>query len=182
MKMRRILLKTKAFVKRPSTIAVFGCLVFLVAVIMGIKAPNPDNTTVGIVTNESECAEKIAKELINREGAFSFVIFENPEELQEKVKVGNIECGFVFDEDFDDIMENSPSKNKIRYIYSAYTTKGQVAKEVLYSEFLKIYGERILRENFVDTTEGCDSSVSAYLLKANEEYANSSDIFTIEFR
>ena len=209
MSLLSIFLHIKAALMRRSTYVVAIAVVVFIAVITSIKVPGNDNVKIGIVLNDSVKAREIinclkadgvqdAKNAYDAENArnadsagqfFDFVIVEDENELTSNVVNGQYECGFVFSDRFDEAFDTDrkvPLKKLIEYVHSPYTTKGEIAKERLFAEILKDYGNVVLTKDcerlFGTSSKEHDNEVSAYLLNANEEYLNSSEIFTIEFK
>lgn len=181
-KARYLFYHTKALLKRRSTWALIVSIAFFIAVILGINVPDVENTKVGIFTNGGTYAKKIANNIEEKSSIYEIVEYEDADKLSDDVLSGKLECGFVFSKDFDKKAESGRFKETVSYICSPYTTKGLVAKETLYSSFLKFYSETILEENYEKIYGEKDKEAMEYLLKRNMEYQDSQDIFTVDFR
>ncbi len=182
---RRIYYKTKAALKRRTTWAVILTAVFLFFVYRGVTLPDPDNTVVGILGNGTGEASLILTRLSGKDGIFRFEEYDDEEELRDDILSGKLECGFIFDPNFDILVESGKMKKGIRYIRSPYTTKGAVAKEVLYGELLWDVSAGILSEDADEIFTATDPSekdlIRKSILDRNEYYRNGSEIFAVRF-
>ena len=101
--------------------------------------------------------------------------------MEKDIISGRCECGFVFNEEFDKLVQKGKLKESIEYVCGIYTTKGEVAKESLYAQFLKIYSERILSDEYENIYGEQNEENLKELLNKNAYYLDSSDIFTVDF-
>lgn len=176
------LLRIKAVMKRPSTWAILISVMLLALVLNSISLPEGENVKVGIVTKESRMAQKIFRDL---ESTYSFIIYEDEEAMEKDVSTGKLECGFVFDEDFDHNVEKGRTKNQIDLVVSNYSTRASAVMETVYAAFLENYSEVLLREDFEKNFEGAVSDneeALEYMLKQNRFYLEGNGIFTIDFK
>lgn len=185
--MRKIYYGIKASLKRSSTWIVIASLVLLTAVFMGISIPDGNGTKLGIISGESKRAEEIIEKIKESDSIYEIVRYDDREELVKDLKKGITECGFVFASDFDANIEKGRLKGQIEYISSPYTTKGLVAREVVFAAFLKEYGRDILDEKFPELFEGVsdetdDVGISEFMHNSYAKYLESTDIFTVDFR
>lgn len=183
MKFRVIFYNIKATLKRRSTIVLILSILFLVLVINGISLPFENNVNVGIMDNNSNYAKAC---ISNMDSMYSFITYEDIDKLNKDIVSGKIECGFIFDTDFDKRVEKRALKNTIEYIYSPYTTKGLAIKESIFSSFLKLYSESIISDSFDEIfvefeDENMKKSAYEELINKNNYYLNSNDIFAVDF-
>ena len=181
MVIRRLFLRIKASLKKRSTIVVILSIIFLIAVAKSVTVPSLDNTVMGIVLNGSEEGEKIVDKLDTKDRIFNVKIYEDVDELKSDILSGKTECGFIFADDFDDMVEKRKLKKTVTYISSIYTTKGEIAKETVYGAFLDNYSEYILEDEYEKIFGEKNDEVMSELLELNALYKESSSIFTVDF-
>lgn len=184
MKLRYIFYHLKALLKKRQTWAVIITLAFLAFVYSGITFPSIDNTFIGVVTAGSERAEEMVNSLEERDSLYKVKAYESSEELKKDILNGTLECGFIFDGNFDNMLERGKSKHLIEYVYSPYTTKGLAAKETVFSAFMENYSNEIIMAEYNKIFGSADDETKEEIIesikKSNEYYKNSDAIFDIE--
>ena len=184
MKLRYIFYHTKALLKKRQTWAVIVTLIFLAFVYSGITFPSIENTYIGVVTYGSKQADEMIDILSKRSALYEIKIYEDDDELKKDILNGTLECGFVFDENFDKFVDKGKLKNTIEYIYSPYTTKGLAAKETIFSAFLDTYSNKIWLKEYPKIFGSFDEDQKKEIIesmeKSNEYYKGSNVIFDIE--
>ena len=135
----------KAWMKKKSSWLVTVGMFAMIFVISQIHLPSSDNTSVGICILENEYGQKMMNALSGMDSVFSFQRYQDEEALLSDVESGVLECGFLFADDFEEKMQTESLEQLITYVCTPLTTKGTVAKETLYTAFLQLYGEQILK-------------------------------------
>ena len=185
-KMRFLYYHLKAFLKHREPWVLLGTIVLLIFVFKDITFPNVDNTRVGVVIYDSYRANAVTDGLKEKSGVYEVTLYEDPESLKRDVQSGELECGFIFDEDFDTRADKGRLNGTIEYVYSPYTTKGLVAKEALFASFLQNYSNDILKKDypkmFGNQDESLKEEIMELLSDRNAYYINSNDIFEVDFR
>lgn len=166
-------------IKRGSWLAVFGML-FLVWIADGIQIPDYENMKIGICDGGSETAKQITAELLREKGAFDFLEYQNKEKLKLDVKSGRLDCGFIFTEDFEEKIKEINSKDMILYYATPFSSKGEVAKEKVYTAFFKIYSEQLLTNSEAEIFGGHEEERMRKLLQKNQTYQESNAVFQIQ--
>lgn len=180
--MIRFLYYIKIALYRRSTWVVLLTLVFLGFVISGISLPKENNTLVGIITNGSGYAQSIVGE---NESIFSFLSYESENELINDIKTGQIECGFIIDEDFDKNLAKGRGDDSIECIVSPYSIRSEAAKEVLYSRIFNEYSKELMLKAYDSQYPGSIDSnpiIQEKLIESYQQYAGSDRIFNVEYR
>ncbi|MCI5857107.1 MAG: hypothetical protein MR016_07050 [Agathobacter sp.] len=108
--------------------------------------PDTENVTVGIVCNNSSKAEQVMEQLVSFSDVYDFVAVDSEETLRAQVERAEFECGFVFDEAFDRMMERESLTDSIRFYCSQATNKGDAIVETVYSAVLEAYSGTLLEE------------------------------------
>ena len=155
-------------------------LVLLLLVIGNIHIPDAKNSRIGLAGVTSGIAQNIADRLMQKSDVYQFTTYEDPEELEQAVKAGELECGFVFTEDFTKRYEEGSFTDSITYVYTPFTTKGMAVKETVYGAVLELYGERLLQQNQETIVGQSSEEASTMLADRYEYYLNSDAIFHTE--
>ncbi|MCR4850675.1 MAG: hypothetical protein K5870_05380 [Lachnospiraceae bacterium] len=176
----------KAILKHREPWILMATAVVLVFVFKDITFPSVDNTRVGVVTYDSYRADAVAEGLKSRSGVYQVTVYDDPYSLRRDVQKGELECGFIFDEEFDQKADRGRLNGSIEYVYSPYTTKGLVAKEALFASFLQNYSNDILAKNYSKMFGNQDESLKGEIMELlsdrNAYYIDSNDIFEVDFR
>ncbi len=176
----------KAILKHREPWILMATVVLLVFVFKDITFPSVDNTRVGVVTYDSYRADAVAGGLKSRSGVYQVTVYDDPYSLRRDVQKGELECGFIFDEEFDQKADRGRLNGSIEYVYSPYTTKGLVAKEALFASFLQNYSNDILAKNYSKMFGNQDESLKGEIMELlsdrNAYYIDSNDIFEVDFR
>lgn len=155
-------------------------LILLLLVIGSIHIPDAKNNRIGLAGVTSGITQTIADRLMQKSDVYQFTIYEDPEELEQAVEAGELECGFVFAEDFEKQYEKGSFADSITYVYTPFTTKGMAVRETIYGTVLELYGERLLQQNQETIVGQSSEEISAMLAERYEYYLNSDVIFHTE--
>lgn len=170
----------KAYWKKPSHWLQVSGMAALLLVLFGISLPDGRNVTVGICYGADVYAKRIAAELAEGDGVFSFRIYDREEELYRDVTAGKAECGFLFREGFDGKMESGDLEESITYICTPMTAKGEVARETLYAALLGIRSEGILKRGETEIYGNTVPERTQRLLEQNRFFLEGNQIFRVE--
>lgn len=155
-------------------------LVLLLLVIGGIHIPDTKNSSIGLAGVTSGITQTIADHLMQKRDVYQFTTYEGTEELEQAVEAGELECGFVFAEDFEEQYEKGSFEDSITYVYTPFTTKGMAVKETVYGTVLELYGEKLLQQNQETIVGQSSEEASTMLAERYEYYLNSDAIFHTE--
>lgn len=155
-------------------------LVLLLLVIGSIHIPDTKNGRIGLAGVASGITQTIADRLMQKSDVYQFTTYEDPEELEQAVEAGELECGFVFAEDFTKQYEEGSFTDSITYVYTSFTTKGLAVKETVYGAVLELYAEKLLQQNEETIVGQSSEEISAMLAERYEYYLNSDAIFHTE--
>ena len=131
--------------------------VLIVSVIM-VNAEKGSMTSVyaAVYTADSEY-EKV---LTDYEGMVKFVLCESEEEVKRNVIQGKAECGYVLQEDLQEMILSGDTQNCITVYKDADTTQARVVNEIIF--------ERIFYEIMTDWYEGYIAGHEAFAHVAEE--------------
>ena len=170
-------MQLKACLKSPGFYLQLICMVAVVLLAGSISIPDGKNVNAGIYAPESRYASEIIEYIQASESVFTFHIYDSREKLDSDVAAGRIECGFVFDEYFDEKFESGNIRKSIEYLCSPNTTKGAVIQESVYAEFLRSYSRIILKLADEQVFDNSDEARLQEMLEQNDEYIDSSFLF-----
>lgn len=155
-------------------------LVLLLLVIGSIHIPDAKNSRIGLAGVTSGITQTIADRLMQKSDVYQFTTYEDSEELEQAVEAGELECGFVFAEDFAKQYEEGLFTNSITYVYTPFTTKGLAVKETVYGAVLELYGEKLLQQNEETIVGQSSEEASTMLAERYKYYLNSDAVFHTE--
>lgn len=155
-------------------------LVLLLLVIGGIHVPDAKNSRIGLTGVTSGITQTVADRLLQKSDVYQFTTYEDTEELEQAVEAGELECGFVFAEDFEKQYEKGSFADSITYVYTPFTTKGMAVRETIYGTVLELYGEKLLQQNQETIVGQSSEEASTMLAERYEYYLNSDAIFHTE--
>ena len=155
-------------------------LILLLLVIGSIYIPDATNSRIGLAGVTNGITQTMADRLMQKSDVYQFITYEDPEELEQAVEAGELECGFVFAEDFAKQYEEGSFTDSITYVYTPFTTKGLAVKETVYGAVLELYGKKLLQQNEETIVGQSSEEISAMLAETYEYYLNSDAVFHTE--
>ena len=170
-------IQLKTCLKSPGFYLQLICMVAVVLLAGSISIPDGKNVNAGIYTPAGGYASEIIGNIQASESVFTFHIYDSREKLDSDVAAGRIECGFVFDEYFDEKFESGNIRKSIEYLCSPNTTKGAVIQESVYAAFLRSYSRIILKLADEQVFNNSDEARLQEMLEQNDEYIDSSYLF-----
>ncbi len=174
------LLLVKAQVRRLETWLVLISMSILVILVAGVTMPDISNTTVLVFCQNENVQNEVMECLEKKNSIFDFKIANSEQALKAEVHAGKVECGFVIEDDIKDRFANLQQENAVTYYGSSFSVKGEVAKETIYSALLEMMSEILLRKNAQELYKDVDETMLEELLKRQQEYINSNELFRIE--
>lgn len=162
---------------RPGTYLKIMGMLLLVYLLSHIYLPSVENVEIGLYLGESKQAQKIYSLLEKQTDLFQFIQIEEKETVKAKVESGELECGFVFAEDFDDRVKEGEMTDSIIYYASPATTKGAVVMENVYAAFLENYSAHILTDAEEKLYEEHKNERMEHVMERFENYLDSDQVF-----
>ncbi len=173
-------LSLKQNMKKLGTWLLLASMLFLLWIMGNVSIPDGTNGKVAIFYNDSEYATAIEETLSSAGSQFTFLEFDDEEEVSKAVEAGKVECGFVFTDDFDDAMEDGDWDEIIRCYTTPFSTKTDVAKENLFAALYPIYSEWLLIETEDEIYRVTDEERLAELLEENKANLGENLILSFE--
>lgn len=170
-------LQIKSWLKKKICWMQLLAMVILTQMILQIQLPDQENIMVGIEKGESQMAGKVTELLQYQDSIYEFCFYEDDTLLRKDVETGKLECGFVFDTDFDKKYEKRNFENSILYLATPFTTKGLAAQETVYAAFLQVYGSDLLLDEQEAIFGKEDPEIAAMLTESYDYYLKSEEIF-----
>ena len=150
-------------------------LILLLWVVQKSVVPDQANRTVVLYCREDAEAQKLVKALMAQDSYFRFCKVTSREDAEKMVQEGSAECGFLCSDDFTDKLQNGETDELITYVSSVFTTKGEVAKEMVFAAFFPLYSEEIIKHTQESATD------REAVQKQNQAYLSSNQIFRVKF-
>lgn len=156
-----------------------------------VTAPSANNKRVLLYSeNSGESAYSYGSKLIDslitasdkEDTIFEFELADTYEELIEAVTSGSAECGFVLTDDFDEKIALCDTDELIEYVASNYTTKGEVAKETVFSEFFEIYGRILIDSKRAEIYGSDDEELRDFLLAEYDRLLLGDEVFNADYQ
>ena len=174
------MLQLKLWLKRRICWLQILFLILLLLVIGSIYIPDATNSRIGLAGVTNGITQTMADRLMQKSDVYQFITYEDPEELEQAVEAGELECGFVFAEDFAKQYEEGSFTDSITYVYTPFTTKGLAVKETVYGAVLELYGKKLLQQNEETIVGQSSEEASTMLAERYEYYLNSDVVFHTE--
>ena len=153
----------------------WGQLVLLVLLFFTIATIQPStaqNARVGVCVEDAG-SSWVFPELGKRTGEIGFVLFFEEKELYEAVISAKIDSGFIFPKGWEE-------QKKIIFLRSPFTTKGDLAREALFTACFPTLSEHFLLKEDVRIYETPDEKRQQYLLERNRLYLNGGELLELE--
>lgn len=174
-------LLVKSWIKRKSSWLQLAGMLLVVVLVGQIKIPDINNTVIGLCNQDGAFAQDVIEILQTQDSVFQFQVYEDSQKMQQAVIRGELEGGFVFEKGLEKDLEKGKKKKLITAITTPLTTKGAVAKETVFAAFFQRYSKDILLEQEKTVFGKEDAEISEALLKKNQEYLKSDEIFRLDF-
>ena len=189
----RILLKAE--LRTPGCLALTAAAVILLLVISGTVVPSASNNRIGLVTDGGTYADLVSGKLLQNEGVFEYEQYTDTDDLTEAVRNGRVDCGFILGADLDHaVLEGEwkaagsdmsvPSlKECVGYVCTTSTTKGEAAKEEVFSTLFSYLSDSIMDKAVRDGAIFKDTSDAAVeaVLSEMDRIAENNETFTVTF-
>ncbi len=101
---------------------------------------------VGLLESRDPTASEAIEDLLQNEGLFQFILYDDEEQLINAVMTRRLETAFIFDADLTDKIRTEDHRNLIRLIRSPSTVTQGMAAEVVFSEILDSAADTIITD------------------------------------
>lgn len=150
-------------------------LPFLICGISYLTSDTITDWNIALLSEEDGLAQQAIDELCEQDSFFHFYQCSSLEELQEDIMAKRTECGFYFQDGFEEAFYNNDFDEQIMVYYAPSTIADKAARENVFSAVLKQANQTILQQFFTQET-GIVPDETTYQ-ELYEKYANNGNIF-----
>ncbi len=163
-------------------VAVLALAAFLLA--NSILLHEPLTTAFGLYTEGGECARHMEEFFSdNRDSACPCILYTDEEAMKRDVLRGKLDCAFAASANLDEIVFEELEDHGITYYQTPSTQEGLIIKEKVFLSVMQAKAEQILKDMAADrkTFPTGDEKLAEGLLRTQEEYMESDDLFHVDF-
>lgn len=142
--------------------------------------PKEEQRVVGIVCEDSAYGQQIYENLESSASQFVFTIFTNKEKMIRQVKNHSLECGFVFNQDFDEAFQNNNFAKSIDWYVSEQQVCAAVVRETVSAAMLQVYANQLLKQQQEYIFGKKDEQQLERLYAYNQQYLQRWDLFYLK--
>lgn len=150
-------------------------LVMLTALISvsALHFPSAERSDIGYAYETAGEPDWLAEQLSMQEDYLDFRLYETPEELQQAVVSGRIDCGFVIPEE---------AKDRVICVSSPMSSKSALAKQTLFSVYYRLRSRDVLLEADEQLYGSSDEIRQQLLFDKNEAYLHGDQVFDMDLQ
>lgn len=179
-----IKLISKHILKKPLIPILLLCIPLISFLISLIPSFNEGTSlNIGVYFEGGDDLSVAMKEqLLNREDAFEFTLYEDTELLKEDVLMGRLECGYIFDKDFSSSVDKGKYKNSIKLFVSSSTLLDSSVNEVVFASLLQLCGYEIITDYVTEAgiEISNDEDALSFLISEYERYCEGGETFYLD--
>ena len=150
----------------------------LAVLFSGVVTFDKDTTRV-MIYGESDAAAEVMEKLTSLPSVFNFERADSVYELEENVRSGSAECGFIFNDGFEKYFSGGEDGGVI-FAASPFTVKGIAAKETVFAVLMDSYAGDVLAGEggniFKDEKAGMALTMDYY-----GKIRQSGEVFNVDF-
>ena len=102
------------------------------------------SVNIALYTEDEELGKALENKLTLKDKVYTFYKVDSLEELKKDIVYGHTEAGFHIKKELKEKFDKKDYKNAVTVFLSGKSPLGKVSKEVVFAEFIKIYGKNIL--------------------------------------
>lgn len=156
-----------------------AALILLMLVVQGIHMPSVKTMMIGLFCEQDGNIEKIlCEDLENSHSQFTFVTYQDKEQMYQDVQSGKMECGFLIQGNFTERVLQNNWRKCVTFIANPFTTKGEVAKETFFAAFFKEYSGQLLAQSEKEIFTQQDQKRLAKMKKSSDDFLQSDFFYT----
>ena len=181
------------YLRAPSFL-ITAALMLVLQLFLGTAAlPSASSRDIGLV-HEGIAGNAVAEDLLSMNGAYTWTVFDTEEELKDAVATGETDCGFVLASSLDDAVSKRPDpetnefgmpdlSGSIHYIRSTTTTKGEAAKEEVYSALLRYLAPIVVADGVASgqLLEHTDEEARTAVTEEMKRIIEADELFKVRF-
>ena len=156
-----------------------AALILLMLVVQGIHMPSVKTMMIGLFCEQDGNIEKIlCEDLENSHSQFTFVTYQDKEQMYQDVQSGKMECGFLIQGNFTERVLQNNWRKCVTFIANPFTTKGEVAKETFFAAFFKEYSGQLLAQSEKEIFTTQDQKRLEKMQKSSDDFLQSDFFYT----
>ena len=156
-----------------------AALILLMLVVQGIHMPSVKTMMIGLFCEQDGNIEKIlCEDLENSHSQFTFVTYQDKEQMYQDVQSGKMECGFLIQGNFTKRVLQNNWRKCVTFIANPFTTKGEVAKETFFAAFFKEYSGQLLAQSEKEIFTQQDQKRLEKMQKSSDDFLQSDFFYT----
>lgn len=156
-----------------------AALILLMLVVQGIHMPSVKTMMIGLYCEQDGNIEKIlCEDLENSHSQFTFVTYQDKEQMYQDVQSGKMECGFLIQGNFTKRVLQNNWRKCVTFIANPFTTKGEVAKETFFAAFFREYSGQLLAQSEKEIFTQQDQKRLAKMKQASDDFLQSDFFYT----
>lgn len=173
-------LQFKAWVRRKTSwMQVLG-MILLVVLTAQVQLPDAENTRVGVCSAPDEYAGRVLERLRAGDSMFDFIEYPQETAMRQELVAGRIECGFIFSENFQELVQEGRIKDSVTYICTPFSAKGMVVQETFYAAFFEGYSKKILIGSEEEMYGRSSEKLTEALLEKRDDYLYDREMFCMD--
>ena len=156
-----------------------AALILLMLVVQGIHMPSVKTMMIGLFCEQDGNIEKIlCEDLENSHSQFTFVTYQDKEQMYQDVQSGKMECGFLIQGNFTKRVLQNNWRKCVTFIANPFTTKGEVAKETFFAAFFREYSGQLLAQSEKEIFTTQDQKRLEKMQKSSDDFLQSDFFYT----
>lgn len=160
-------------------------MIVIIIIMTSIKMPSSESVKILLYNEAGAMGDELVYKLINSDTVYEFEEENKLHKMEERILAIDAECGFIIHEGFEDQIQSNRHRHLVTMVNSTMTTKGEVAKEIFYAQFFRLYSDIVLGDfvetYFTDTTDVEKEKILEQLLEKNNEYLSGERLFEIHY-
>lgn len=154
--------------------------------VKGKKEEAVAGIAVGICT-EDEKGEELSARLLEKEGIFRFLPYEEEAALRRDVENGSLECGYFLPAGFFENMAEGKVRRQISLYYSPGSAAHKISYEVVFDELFRMLSDEVLKSYAASGILGEQATkeekerLAEELLMLKEQYESNGSTFSLQY-
>lgn len=178
----------KRLLKRPSFLILLIFLPLCTIALTQISKTSDSSIQVGIFIDTKQ-ADTLAMKTLERikdyDGVIRFHIYNTKEDFIHEVKIGTVDCGYLFPDNLEDALQSGGSEGQIQVLSKPDSASTKLITETIYGIVIQDYSFTILNDYVTDDKvfkEMDAASVTDELKDFYQLYRSNGKTFSFEFR
>ncbi len=169
--------------KQKYALIIFAIIVFISLFFVDNKNDNIESNTINIgFYIEDKNDEIIGEKLIEYKGIFKFLPYTDKKTLKDHILKGDLECGYIFKENFLNSILNGDIENKVTILNVNDSNIYKISYEVVFAQILDALSSDFLLKYLQDNFEGYNiNELNENINKYFNYYIDNDETFKIQY-